>query len=176
MQMTHEKILAPSKRDDPGSAIWQSTQAHGTYSHPEANACSADMLSDYPERDKAGIESIVTNIAALAKAQQTSIALDDAVQEWDRMFLAVEERLRLAVGKVLVAAPALGPQSAAELVQTTVLECVMALVKLHEALTLERGQREQMELQKDDAKVMLAMSLALAHGPTDNFERCVSTP
>lgn len=132
--------------------------------HPEASACAADMLRTYTESDGAGIEAIVANIAVLAHAQQDAISLNASVQDWDMMFRAVEERLSSAVGKVLVATPGLEPQTAAVLVQTIVLECVTALGQLHVALAQERGQRERLELEKDNAKVVLAVALANTPG------------
>lgn len=128
--------------------------------HPEASTCAADMLRTCARLDGADIDVINANIAALAHAQQASSSLNTAVGDWDLMFRAVEERLRLAVGRVLVATPGLEPQTATVLIQTIVLECVAALEHLHTALTHERGQRERLELEIDDAQTALAVVLA----------------
>jgi len=70
--------------------------------------------------------------------------LSISVEDWDLLLLAVESRLRKAVGERLGALPETPQHSAAlsaSLVQATVLDCVTALEQLHAALKTERGQR-----------------------------------
>ena len=66
------------------------------------------------------------------------------VADWDALYVAVESRLRAAVGQelgVLPNIPAHAASLAASLVQAIVLDCVSALEQLHEALKQEREQR-----------------------------------
>lgn len=89
-------------------------------------------------------------------------ALDIAIDDWDALFRAVEDRLRLTVGEPLANMPnkpdAPAHDAAAE-VRTIVLECVAALEQLHTALTHERGRREQLERGLHDAQATLARAL-----------------
>lgn len=162
--MTLEKNAELQKRIDLASASSPGLAIPARSLHPEAG----DDLQSDTLGATVSIETLIVNIAALAQAQQAVLlandslddSLHDSVHDWDMMFHAVEDRLTSAVGKVLVSTPGLEPQSAAMLVQTIVLECVTALGQLHQALALERRQRERLEAQKDDAKVVLAMALA----------------
>ncbi|MHB1201030.1 MAG: hypothetical protein ACYCZ6_16040 [Polaromonas sp.] len=90
-------------------------------------------------------------------------AIDIAIDDWNVLFRAIEDRLRLTVGGDPLAnaltttdAPA---HEAAVGVRTIVLECVAALEQLHTALTHERGRREQLELAAHDAQAALARAL-----------------
>lgn len=160
--MTLEKIVEPQKRGDLASAFSPSPALPAQCLNPEAG--------NSPQSDAAGatvgIETPTANTAALAQAQQAALSLDDLVHDWDMMFHAVEDRLTSAVGKVLVSTPGMEPQSAAVRVRTIVLECVTALGQLHQALVLERAQRERLNVQSDDAKLVLAIAMAVANCPT----------
>lgn len=129
-------------------------------SYPEASTCAVDMLRSCARLDAAGIDAISASIAALAHARQAAVSLSTAAGDWNLMFQAVKERLRLAVGKVLIASPGLEPQTAGVLTQTIVLECVGALDQLHATLTNERGLRERLELEIVGAQAALAGALA----------------
>ena len=160
--MNPAKIVELPQSVQPASAVLQGLETQARCAHPEASVYAADMLRNYAMGGSVGIDAIVANIAALAQAQQAAISLDDSVLDWNMMFRAVEDRLTAAVGKVLVATPGLEPQTAAELVQTIVLECVTALGQLQVALTKERGQREGLEQETAEAQSALAVALANA--------------
>jgi hypothetical protein len=74
---------------------------------------------------------------AMARNQR----LDICTSDWDILFRAVEERLRLSVG----AQPATSAQvrDPGGRVQAIVLECVAELEKLHNALTQERQKHNE---------------------------------
>lgn len=162
--MIHSKKIETQHRLGLTSESQQRLHTPASCPHPEAKLCQAAMLSIYPAIDDVGIEAIVLNMAALAQAQQAAISLDDSVHDWDMMFRAVKARLTAAVGQVLVATPGLQPQVTAVLVQTVVLECVSALSQLHASLTQERGQRDELEQELEqaasNAKAMLATGRA----------------
>ena len=61
------------------------------------------------------------------------------VEDWDKLFQAIESRLSMAVAR--------GSQSPDE-IKATVLDCVEALDQLHQALTFERQQRRQQRRQQ----------------------------
>ena len=64
------------------------------------------------------------------------------IEDWDILFRAIQERLRLAVGEVPAGTlDARGQDAAANQIRTSVLECVSALERLHAAVTQERSQR-----------------------------------
>lgn len=94
-----------------------------------------------------------------ARAALPGPALDIAINDWDALFRAVEDRLRLTVDEPLANAPDAAAQDAAAGVRTIVLECVAALEQLHTALTHERGRREQLERGLHDAQATLARAL-----------------
>lgn len=121
---------------------------------PEASHCAIEML-----RTCAGLneQGSIANIEPAA--QRAAPSLDIAVDDWDLMFRAVEERLRTAVGGRLVATSGLQGQDAACPIQGIVLECVSALEQLHTALTQERGQRVLLEVEIGDAQAALARAL-----------------
>lgn len=80
-----------------------------------------------------------------ARATARNQRLEIATTDWDILFRAVEERLRLSVG-VRPAATAQAPaqaRDAAGRVQVIVLECVAELEKLHSALKQERHQHDE---------------------------------
>ena len=78
-----------------------------------------------------------------ARARVRCQPLEISPSDWDILFRAVEERLRLSVGA--------GPASTAQgrdapgRVQAIVLECVAELEKLHSALNQERRQHDEGE-------------------------------
>lgn len=158
--MTPEKLAEPEHCIDPPSSRAQRLALARKGTPPE----TGDGLPSNAPSGRVGIETLVANIAALAQVQHVALSLQDSVQEsiqesiqesvqdWNMMFRAVEDRLTTAVGKVLVATPGLAPKTAAVLVQTIVLECVTALGQLHQALALERSQRERLEIPRDGTK------------------------
>lgn len=102
---------------------------------------------------------ITASIESLARTQLAVQPLGIAVDDWDLMFRAVEERLRKAVGERLVAIAGLQAQDAACPIQAIVLDCVSALDLLHMALNQERGQRLRLELEVAGAQAALARAL-----------------
>jgi len=85
-----------------------------------------------------------TRLAPAAHSGPAPPRLSISVEDWDLLLLAVESRLRKAVGERLGALPETPQHSAAlsaSLVQAIVLDCVAALEQLHAALQTERGQR-----------------------------------
>lgn len=99
--------------------------------------------------------------ALFTQAIDSDIAIDD----WNALFRAVEDRLRLAVGEPLAAALQAQPPGAAVGVQTIVLECVAALGQLHVALMHERERRERLVLGVLDGQAALARSLENSVAP-----------
>lgn len=120
---------------------------------PEASDGAVDRLQTC-----AGLDELATT-EPLGHARQAVRSLAIAVDDWDLMFRAVEERLRIAVGERLVATPGLTAQDAACPIQGIVLECVLALDQLHMALNQERDQRVRLELEIADAQAALARAL-----------------
>lgn len=85
-----------------------------------------------------------TRLAPAAHSGSAQPRLSISVEDWDLLLLAVESRLRKAVGERLGALPETPQLSAAlsaSVVQAIVLDCVAALEQLHAALKTERGQR-----------------------------------
>ncbi len=122
---------------------------------PEASLAATDMPHAGATADAAGADPG-------ARAALAGQALDIAIDDWDALFRAVEDRLRLTVGEPLANAPNTSDaptQDAAAGVRTIVLECVAALEQLHTALTHERGRREQLERGLHDAQATLARAL-----------------
>ena len=77
-----------------------------------------------------------------------------AIADWDDLLHAVKARLRLIVGAQTPAS------DAAMRVQAGVLECVSALDQLHLTLSLEIGQRLQIEREIFDLRAALAQQSA----------------
>jgi hypothetical protein len=77
--------------------------------------------------------------AACATARNPRLEI--STSDWDILFRAVEERLRLSVGAPL--ASTAQARDAAGRVQAIVLECVAELEKLHTALKQERCQHDE---------------------------------
>lgn len=107
----------------------------------ETSDAALDALRDWAKGNGNDIDirpSDAVAPAALAPDQPLEIAIKD----WDILFRAVEARLLLSVGDKLASVPKSRANDTAELVQSTVLECVTALHQLHIALTQERDQRD----------------------------------
>ena len=158
--MISTKSAEPLKRVGLVSAFPQGLEIPARSPGPEAIACAAGMLRDYSLSGDAGIGTILAKIAALAQTRQDTISFDESVHDWDLMFRAVEERLSSAVSKALFATPGLALQAATAMLQTIVLESVTALSQLHEALTLERGKRHQLDHETANAEGALSGGLA----------------
>lgn len=99
---------------------------------PTASAAARDSLYG-----STGADGAHSPARATARCQPLEISTDD----WDILFRAVEERLRLSVGAGL-SSTAQG-RDAAGRVQAIVLECVAELEKLHTALKRERSQHDE---------------------------------
>ena len=96
----------------------------------------------------------------LTRAPMPSVSSDVAVAEWDDLLSAVRIRLRQTVGEPVAPAPEPITRDAAGQVQTSVLECVLALDQLHTTLTHELGRRRQLERKVLDAQTALAQARA----------------
>ena len=77
---------------------------------------------------------------------------DIAFADWDDLFDAVKERLRLTACRSLAAAPAAPSHAEAGGPQASVLECVEALEQLHTTLKHELARRQQHERNDADAQ------------------------
>ena len=99
---------------------------------PTASVAARDSLYG-----STGTDSAYSAERATARCQPLEISTDD----WDILFRAVEERLRLSVSAGL-SSTAQG-RDAAGRVQAIVLECVAELEKLHTALKQERSQHDE---------------------------------
>ena len=100
---------------------------------------------------------------SLAFAHLEERLLDIAIDDWNELFRAVEERLKATVGTPLAPvseAFKAKPDDIGLKVQHVVLECVTALGQLHTALTHERNLRHQLEIEVFDAQTELAQALS----------------
>ncbi|NMM04797.1 hypothetical protein [Polaromonas sp.] len=101
---------------------------------PTASAVGRDSSYGCP-----GVDGAASAVRVRVRRQPLEISPSD----WDMLFRAVEERLKLSVGA--------GPASTAQgrdapgRVQAVVLECVAELEKLHIALKQERRQHDEGE-------------------------------
>lgn len=75
---------------------------------------------------------------AYPESQQTPEPLQISIADWDILFLAIQLRLRNAVGDRLPSTPLPQIGDAAGHVQIAVLECITAMEQLHVALGHER--------------------------------------
>lgn len=127
---------------DPARANRQQAGEYGS-DNSEFSDLMAELKSYQPTAAALGVRapSDVVRLHAAALCQPLEIATAD----WDILFRAVEERLRLSVGERLAATARAQPRDAAGRVQAIVLECVAALDKLHIALKQERHQRDEFE-------------------------------
>ena len=127
---------------DPAPANRQQDGEYGS-ENSEFSDLMAELKSYQPTAAALGVRapSDVVRLHAAAPCQPLEIATAD----WDILFRAVEERLRLSVGERLAATARAQPRDAAGRVQAIVLECVAALDKLHIALKQERHQRDEFE-------------------------------
>lgn len=111
---------------------------------PASSAAALDVLRDWAKAGGEGADDAA--LASLPERQLEALTpdhpLDIAISDWDVLFRAVRARLLLSVGEKPAGAPKPQAGEAAELVQSTVLECVGALHQLHLALMQERGQRD----------------------------------
>lgn len=90
--------------------------------------------------------------AALELAPIGAAAAGDlSVDEWDLLFDAVRERLRLSVGERPTAQSGAQAHDPVDRIQASVLECVQALDQLHGLLRQRRGRRQQLEMDGFDA-------------------------
>lgn len=108
----------------------------------ENSDAALDALRDWAEGDGDVIDIPPASGAAPLAAFASDHPLAIAIKDWDVLFRAVEARLLLSVGNRLASVPKSKASDAAELVQSTVLECVTALHQLHIALGQERDQRD----------------------------------
>lgn len=111
---------------------------------PEASGAALDVLRDWAKADGDSIDIRPASVASAISALTVSAPdrpLEIAIEDWNVLFRAVEARLLLSVGDKLASVPKSRAGEAADLVQSTVLECVTALHQLHLALTQERDQR-----------------------------------
>ena len=94
---------------------------------------------------------------------------DIALEDWDDLFRAVQDRLKLTVGVQLEDAAAAAPLAplSAEHVQANVLECVAALEQLHRTISHDTERRRQLELDIADALAVLPRVQASAAGVLD---------
>ncbi len=83
-----------------------------------------------------------------------------AVADWDDLFSAVKARLRLTVAEHEDGAPLNGSRR----IQTSVLECVLALDQLHSTLAQERERRLELEREVMEAQLALAQTIAALMG------------
>jgi diguanylate cyclase (GGDEF)-like protein len=85
--------------------------------------------------------------------------VDVAAQDWDALLSAVKYRLTLTAGGVASATERLSLKGEVRL-QDTVLDCVIALDRLHLSLRHELERRQQLELDLFDAQSALAQARA----------------
>lgn len=108
----------------------------------ETSDAALDALRDWAKGNGDDIDARPASDAVAPAAFAPDQPLEIAIKDWDVLFRAVEARLLLSVGDKLASVPKSRASDAAELVQSTVLECVTALHQLHIALTRERDQRD----------------------------------
>ena len=108
----------------------------------ETSDAALDALRDWAKGDGEDIDILPASGAVPLAAFAPDHPLEIAIKDWDVLFRAVETRLLLSVGNSLASVPKSKASDAAELVRSTVLECVTALHQLHVALTQERDQRD----------------------------------
>jgi hypothetical protein len=132
-------------RPDPMRPKGQEAGEYGS-DNSEFSDLMAELKSYQPTacaatRSGYAADSADTAARAIARNQRLEISTSD----WDILFRAVEDRLRLSVGAKLAPtaqAPAQA-RDAAGRVQAIVLECVAELEKLHTALKQERRQNDE---------------------------------
>ncbi len=96
----------------------------------------------------------------LTRAALPSLNSDMDSDDWDDLLNAVKTRLRQTVGEQSAAMPPPSVRDAAGQVQSSVLECVLALDQLHTTLAHELGRRRQLERKVLDAQIALAQARA----------------
>lgn len=121
----------------------------------EARSAAVDRPWAHAQFDDVGVAGRVTPLAPELLPPQAS---DVAIEDWDVLFCAVKERLRLSVDDRRGAAPESQPQDAADRICTTVLECIEALDQLHRTQQHELGRRQRLELEVFDTRTALAQS------------------
>lgn len=112
---------------------------------PATSAAALDVLRDWAKGDGQGTDGVHLGpiLERQPEPETPDHPLDVAVADWDILFRAVKIRLMLSVSEKLpLTVPPAQAAEAAELVQSTVLECVDSLNQLHQALTHERGRRD----------------------------------
>ena len=127
---------------------WSKGQETGEYGsdNSEFSDLMAELKSYQPTASAATRDSSygctgVDGADSATRVRSRCQPLEISPSDWDILFRAVEERLRLSVG----AGPASTAQArdAAGRVQSIVLECVAELEKLHTALKQERLQHDE---------------------------------
>jgi diguanylate cyclase (GGDEF)-like protein len=134
---------------DPGVA-----HAHAFTARVQAEAARLLMGSVVPEPDHG-----VAAPGLVRAARVQSHGLDVAAQDWDALLSAVKYRLTLTAGGVASATERLSLTGELRL-QDTVLDCVIALDRLHLSLRHELERRQQLELDLFDAQSALAQARA----------------
>lgn len=107
---------------------------------------SGPKSHDLLEAGSAALESVPVGDRVDAGA-----AGDLSVDEWDLLFDAVRERLRLTAGECPAAQPGAHAHDPVGRIQASVLECVEALDQLHALLRRGRGRSQRLEMDGFDA-------------------------
>lgn len=123
----------------------------------EARSAAVDRPWAHAQFDDLGVASRVTPLARELLPPQAS---DVAIKDWEVLFCAVKERLRLSVDDHLGATPGSRSQETADRVRTSVLECVEALDQLHKTQQQELSRRQRLELEIFDTRTALVQSRA----------------
>ena len=89
----------------------------------------------------------------LADPNARALPIDVAASDWDVLFNAVKDRLRLIVGERLPLA--LEPRADLQRARIGVLECAAALDQLHTMLRQELALRDQLEVDVREARAAL---------------------
>jgi len=152
-------MLQPSPAQPFAALVPKVALSHAILTMLNSTSLASPSEGRAPEASLAAIGMPRSGADPGARAALPGPALDIAINDWDALFRAIEDRLRRTVGEPLANAPDAAAQDAAAGVRTIVLECVAALEQLHTALTHERGRREQLERGLHDAQATLARAL-----------------
>jgi hypothetical protein len=128
-------------RPDPTRSKAQEAGEYGS-DNSEFSDLMAELKSYQPTACAVTRSSYLADSAdTAARATARNQRLEISTSDWDILFRAVEDRLRLSVGAKL--ASTTQARDAAGRVQAVVLECVAELEKLHTALKQERRQHNE---------------------------------